>query len=142
MKDNQLTDLLSDTNAQEELNANLQARLEKLEHDNQETHRLAEQRVILAELKVEAMRANMVDLDGLRFLDLKQVHLDDDGSVTGGAELITRLRSAKPWLFVAPSSSSIAKVPLSSPARQKLAKDMSDEEYRIARASLIKRTAL
>jgi hypothetical protein len=137
-----LTELLSDTDTQEEPDGGLRARLDKLERDSQENRRQTEQRVILAELKVEALRANMVDLDGLQFLDLSQIHLDDDGEVFGGTELISRLKRAKPWLFSAPSSSSVAKVPPSSPNRQKLAKDMSDEEYRIARANIIRHSTL
>jgi hypothetical protein len=142
MKENQLTELQSDTGAQEDVAESLRARLDKLERESQENHRLTEQRVILAELKVEAMHANMIDLDGLQFLDLTQVHLSGDGGVAGGTELISRLKRAKPWLFSTPSSSSMANVPLSSPTRQKLAKDMSDEEYRIARSSIIRRSFL
>jgi len=82
----------------------------------------------------------MIDLDGLQFLDMKRAHLAEDGSVADGAELINQLKHAKPWLFATPSSSSVAKVPLSSPNRQKLAKDMSDAEYRVARANIIKRS--
>ncbi len=142
MKDNQLTEPPTDTDAQEDPDAALRARLDKLERDNQENRLLNEKRVVLAELKVEAMRANMIDLDGLQFLDMKQVHLDENGGVSDGAELIGRLQRAKPWLFANPSSSSIAKVPPSGPARQRLAKEMSDEEYRIARANIVKRSVL
>jgi hypothetical protein len=142
MKDNQLTEVPTDTDAQEDPDVSLRARLDKLERDSQENRRLTDKRVILAELRVEAMRANMIDLDGLQFLDMSQVHLGENDGVAEGAELISRLKSAKPWLFAAPSSSSIARVPSSGPTRQKLAKDMSDEEYRIARANIIKRSAL
>jgi hypothetical protein len=142
MKENQLTELPSKTDAQEELDDGLLARLDRLEHDSQENRRQTEQRVIFAELKVEAMHAGMIDLDGLQFLDMTQVHLGEDGGIAGGSELINRLKRTKPWLFAAPSSSSIAKVPPSSPARQKLARDMSDEEYRTARANIIRRSAL
>jgi hypothetical protein len=126
----------------EDLNDSLRARLDKLEHDSQESRRQTDRRVLLAELKVEAMHADMIDLDGLRFLDMTQIHLGEDDSVIGGTELISKLKRAKPWLFSTPSSSSVAKVPPSSPTRQKLAKDMSDEEYRIARANIIKRSVL
>lgn len=141
MKANQLTDVPTVTEVQEDADADLRARLEKLERDSQENRRLNEKRVVLAELKVEAMRANMIDLDGLQFLDMNQVRLNEDGSVDDGAELIARLKRTKPWLFATPSSSSIARVPPSAPTRQKLAKDMSDDEYRIARANIIKRSS-
>jgi hypothetical protein len=140
MKDNELTDVPTDTDAREDPDADLLTRLDKLERDSQESRRLNEKRVVLAELKVEALRANMIDLDGLQFLDMSQVRLSEDGGVADGAELIGRLKRAKPWLFATPSSSSIAKVPPSAPARQRLAKDMSDAEYRIARANIVKRS--
>jgi hypothetical protein len=142
MKDNQLGEVPTDTDAQEDPDADLRMRLAKLELDSQENRRLNEKRMVISELKVEALRANMIDLDGLQFLDMSQVHLDDDGGVADGADIIGRLKRAKPWLFATPSSSSIAKVPPSVPARQKLAREMSDEEYRIARANIIKRSRL
>jgi hypothetical protein len=120
----------------------LRARLDKLENETRLNQRLNEQRVILAELKVEAMRAGIVDLDGLKFVNTSEVHLDEDGNVDGGSELINQLKRAKPWLFASPWSSSVARVPSSKPARQKLAKDMSDVEYRAARANMIKHSAL
>ena len=137
-----MSDVLTATDAQEDPDTDLRARLDKLERESQENRRLNEKRVVVAELRVEAMRANMIDLDGLQFLDVSQVRLDEDGSVVDGAELIARLKRTKPWLFATPSSSSIAKVPPSGPTRQKLAKDMSDEEYRIARANIIRRSGL
>ena len=137
-----MSETLPETSTQESVEGGLQAQLDKLERESQESHRRDEQRVIHAELKVEAMRADMIDLDGLRFLDMTQIHLDDHGNLPEGTDLIKRLKRAKPWLFASASSSSVAKVPLSSPARQKLAKDMSDDEYRVARANIIKRTAL
>lgn len=140
MKEDQLTEPQTDSVIPEDSADGLRARLARLEQESHESIRRTEQRVILAELKIEAMRANMIDLDGLQFLDMTQVHLDSDGSLSDGATLITQLKRAKPWLFAAPSSSSVAKVPLSSPVRQKLAKDMSDAEYRVARENIIKRT--
>ena len=48
-------------------------RLDNLERQAEAARKTNEQRVILAEMKVEAMRAGMVDLDGLQFLDLGSV---------------------------------------------------------------------
>ena len=117
----------------------LQERVNGLESENQQILRQTEQRVILAELKVEAIRAGIVDLDGLTFLDLSRTHLDEHGVLAEGASLIMQLKRAKPWLFVA-SSSSTAHVPLSKPGGQKLATEMTAEEYRIARANIIRRS--
>jgi hypothetical protein len=142
MKDTPLTEPPSDTEFKEDPTDDLRVRIDKLESDGKETYRRTERRIILAELKVEALRAGMIDLDGLTFVDLTKVHLEEDGDVAGGAELIGQLKHSKPWLFAQPSSSSVARVPSSSPVRQKLATEMTNEEYRIARANIIKRSAL
>jgi len=143
MEETELSDVATDTDEQVEPDGgSLQSRLDKLERESREHRQLTEKRVILAELKVEAMRANMIDLDGLQFLDLSQIQLSEDGGLAESAEIIGRLKRAKPWLFATPSSSSIAKVPPSGPVRQKLAKDMSEEEYRVARANIIRRSGL
>src|ERR1700677_1059566 len=141
MKDNQVTEPISDADTQEEVDDDLRDKIKMLEEANKEDRRLTEQRVILAELKVEAMRAGIVDLDGLKFLDITELRLEEDGDIAGAPELISQLKRSKPWLFLAPSSSSVARVPPSRPTRQKLAKDMTDAEYRIARANIIKRSA-
>jgi len=137
-KDNKLSDSAHNLGMNEASEDELRSRLERLERETLEDRRLSEQRVILAELKVEAIRAGIVDLDGLKFLDVSRVQLEEDGGVPGSVELINQLKRIKPWLFGAPSSSSTAKVPPSRSARQKLATDMTDEEYRVARANIIK----
>jgi hypothetical protein len=141
MKDNQVTEQISDVDTHDESDDDLREKIRQLEETHNEERQLADRRVILAELKVEAMRAGMIDMDGLTFLDTAEIRLNEDGGIAGGPELINQLKRAKPWLFLAPSSSSVAKVPPSRPARQKLAKDMTDAEYRIARANIIKRSA-
>jgi hypothetical protein len=137
-----LTDAISDIETPDDAEGVLRARVDRLEHESEEHRQRSELRVIRAEMKVEAMRAGMIDLDGLQFLDMTQIHLDDDGSAKDGPELISQLKRAKPWLFAVPTSSSVANVPPSKPARQKLATQMTDDEYRIARANIIRRSAL
>src|ERR1041384_4262491 len=83
MKENQLTELQSDVALPDDSTDDLRGRLERLEQESQEHIRRTEQRAILAELKIEAMRANMIDLDGLQFLDMTKVHLDSDGGSSG-----------------------------------------------------------
>ena len=141
MKDNELTDPTSDPEATEALIETLNARLDRLEREGQEVRLHTEQRIILSELKGEAIRAGMVDLDGMTFLDITKVHLDDNGNLAGGVELINQMKRSKPWLFSAPSSSSIAKVPPSRPTRQKMATEMTDDEYKRARADIIRRSS-
>ncbi len=64
----------------------------------------ANERIIRAELKAEAIKAGMVDLDGLKLADLTTVKLDDKGEVAGAAEMMKALKEAKPYLFGQPAS--------------------------------------
>jgi hypothetical protein len=118
--------------------AELRARAETAERRLGEIEQEVRARVVRAELKVEAVRAGIVDLDGLKLLDLKSVELTPDGELANAAELMAQLRRAKPWLFGGASSSSPASPPPAQPPRQKLATDMTDDEYRAARAAILK----
>jgi hypothetical protein len=118
--------------------AELRARAEALEHRLEETEREARSRLARAELMVEAVRAGMVDLDGLKLLDFDQVQYNSNGDIENAAHLMTQFRRAKPWLFSGTSSSSPANAPPAQPQRQKLATEMGDKEYRAARAALLK----
>jgi hypothetical protein len=118
--------------------AELRARAEAAERRLGEIEQEARARIVRAELKVEAVRAGIVDLDGLKLLDLKSVELTPDGELANAAELMAQLRRAKPWLFGGASSSSPASPPPAQPPRQKLATDMTDDEYRAARAAILK----
>ncbi len=86
-----------------------------------------------AELKAEAVRHGMVDLDGLKLIDTDGLTLTDNGEVAGAAGAMARLKRSKPWLFGSPNSSSSAAPPPSAPPRQKTALEMNDDEYRRAR---------
>ena len=103
--------------------AELRARADALEHRLAETEQDARSRLVHAELKL---------------LDLEQVQLNSDGEIENAAHLMAQLRRAKPWLFGGTSSSSPANAPPAQPQRQKLATEMSDKEYRAARAALLK----
>jgi hypothetical protein len=96
-------------------------------------------RLIAASLRTEAVRAGMIDLDGLKLVDLSQASLDEGDSIVGGRKIMAELRRTKPWLFGAPSTSSAAVAPTSLPVRQKTAMDMTDEEYATARFTVTKR---
>ncbi len=95
-------------------------------------------RLIAANLRTEAVRAGMVDLDGLKLVDLSGVDLDENDKVIDGGKLMADLRRAKPWLFGRASSSSAAVAPVSKPIKQKSAMEMSDEEYAAAKTAVTK----
>ncbi len=95
-------------------------------------------RLIAANLRTEAVRAGMIDLDGLKLIDLSDVRLDANDMIVEGRKIMTDLRRAKPSLFGAPSTSSAAVPPMSQPIRLKTAMDMTDEEYSAARTAVTK----
>ena len=114
-------------------------RVPELERKLAELEQSAKARLVRAELKVEAIRAGMVDLDGLKLVDLDQVQIGKDGEVEGAAALMRTLRVQKPWLFGAANSSSAATPPQQQPPAAKQAREMSHEEWQSARRDLIKR---
>ena len=95
-------------------------------------------RLVIANLRTEAVRAGMIDLDGLKMIDTTSVRLGDDDMVIGGRGLMDELRRSKPWLFGVASSSSAAAVPASQPVRQKTVLEMTDDEYAAARNAVTK----
>jgi hypothetical protein len=97
-------------------------------------------RLILARIQTEAVKAGMIDLDGLKLADLSAVTLRPDDKLIGAKEAMESLRRSKPWLFgTTLSSSSAAAAPPSQSARPRSAMEMTDEEYIAARAALINR---
>ena len=143
MEDSPLTDDGSETAASDEETASLRTRVTQLEDEKEALHQQVEQRVIAAEMKVEALRAGMIDLDGLKFIDLAPIRLGDDGTLVGGPPLIQHLKAMKPWLFAtSSSSSSAAKAPPSKMTRVKNATEMTDVEYKAARAEILRRAAI
>jgi hypothetical protein len=95
-------------------------------------------RLIAANLRTEAVRAGMIDLDGLKLIDLSGVRLDDNDKIVDGRKVMADLRRDKPWLFGTASTSSPADPPSSQPVQQRAAMDMTDEEYAVARAAVTK----
>jgi hypothetical protein len=114
------------------LQAALEQRLAALEAQMRE-------RLMRAELKAHAVRAGMVDLDGLKLVDTTSLTLDDRDEVVGAETLMATLRRAKPWLFGAASSSSAASAPPAQPPRAKLATEMTDAEWQASKAELLRR---
>jgi hypothetical protein len=115
------------------------ARAAALERRIAELEAAVNARVIRAELKAEAVRHGMVDLDGLKLVDPAAVSVDDAGEVRGAATVMRELKRAKPWLFGGSSTSSTAAPPPAQAPKARTAKEMSYDEWRAARADLIKR---
>lgn len=97
----------------------------------------ANDRIVRAELKAHAIKAGMIDLDGLKLADLSSVKLDDKGEVVGAEALMESLKKSKPYLFGTQSSSTKAgDPPPPSSGGKKSALEMSDEEYRKSRRNI------
>lgn len=102
-----------------------------------EAHTAAEQRVIRAELKAEALKAGMVDLDGLKLADLSKVKINEACEVEGADALMEELKKAKPYLFSGNQHSSTpGNPPNPTPPVAKKATEMSAEEYAAARSKI------
>jgi hypothetical protein len=93
----------------------------------------ADQRIIRAELKAAALKAGMVDLDGLKLADLTKVKMNDKGEIEGADALMDEMKKAKPYLFGTVSTSSTHTAPPADKNTPKLAKDMTSEEYAAAK---------
>ena len=91
----------------------------------------ADQRIIRAELKAEALKAGMIDLDGLKLADLSKVKLNDKGEVEGAEQMMQALKESKPYLFrEATNTSSSQKKPDPKDDKVKTAKEMTDAEWK------------
>ena len=102
-----------------------------------ELSKSANDRVLRAELKASALKAGMVDLDGLKLADLSKVKLNDAGEVEGADALMEELKKAKPYLFGATkTTSSDVKPPARKDNEPKKATDMTKEEYAAERQKI------
>lgn len=99
----------------------------------------ADSRIIRAELKAAALKAGMIDLDGLKLADLSKVALKDDGTLEGADALMEGLKKDKPYLFGQPATTSHpGKAPDPNPPTPKKATEMSADEYAAAKAAALK----
>jgi len=117
----------------------MQAHADRLQEALEARTRASAALLVQAELKLEAMRAGMIDLDGLKMIDPDEIKLGPEGEALGLAALMSKMRRDKPWLFGASTSSSATAAPSSAPPRRKLATEMSLDEWRAARAELLRR---
>lgn len=88
-------------------------------------------RYIRAELKAEALKAGLVDVDALKMFDTSSIEIDDNGDVIGVSELVEEMRMSKPYAFstTAKDTTTDKKTPDSSKVDSKSALDMSDDEF-------------
>ena len=79
------------------------ARIEKADEEAnskiESARKSADEWIVRAELAIAAVKAGMVDLDGLKLADLSKVTLEADGTVKGADELMAQLKKEKPYLF-------------------------------------------
>ncbi len=117
--------------ATEEAEARVKKASEEAEGKIKEVHTASEQRIIRAEMKAAAIKAGMVDLDGLKLADLSKIKLNEQGEVEGAEALMEEMKKAKPYLFQAGSSTSHAgdPPPKKKDDKAKTAKDMTDAEW-------------
>jgi len=128
------------TEQTDNLDENWQARAEMAEAALAAAQAQAQAKLVRAELKAEAIRAGMIDLDGLKLLDLADVQLTEAGELAEPKAIFAKLKRSKPWLFGGGASSSAAvHVPKPEPPRPRQASEMRHEEWLAARAALIKR---
>jgi hypothetical protein len=117
----------------------LKARAATLEEKIRSLSEQARTNLVMAELKAEAVRAGMVDLDALKLLDSSSLAIGAQGEIAGAAALMDRFRRQKPWLFGQTSTTTTAVPPPQQPPRMKQATEMTRDEYRAARAAILRR---
>lgn len=96
-------------------------------------------RLIQSELKSLAIRAGIVDIDGLKLLDTTSLTVNEQGDIEGAERLLASLKRGKPWLFHGSSSSTPASAPPVTPPVARRATQMTHEEWQAARSDLIRR---
>ena len=95
-------------------------------------------KLVQAELRAAALKAGMIDLDCVKLVDLSKVAFSPAGEIADAAKVIAGMRAVKPWLFGG-SSSSVAVAPMAAEPSERPAMQMSTEEWRAARAALLRR---
>ena len=94
-----------------------------------EAEQRANARIIKAEMKAIAVKAGIVDIDGLALADLSGVKFNDKGEIEGAEAAIEALKKAKPYLF-AQTTSSTTQPPKGGKQETKSARDLSDADLR------------
>ena len=98
----------------------------------------ANTRLVYAELKNQALRSGMIDLDLLKLIDTSGLKPDVNGDVPGAAEAMSHLQRDKPWMFAHSSSRQASIPPAAEPAKTRNAMTMTRAEWQAAREKLIR----
>lgn len=99
---------------------------------------VAHARLVHAELKAHAIGAGIIDLDCLKMLDMTALQLDEQGNLPQAKPALDALKRDKPWLFAKPNSSHPAPPPAPEPPKTRMAKDMTESEWKSARERLLR----
>jgi hypothetical protein len=90
----------------------------------------AKARSMMADLKVAAKDAGMVDLDGLKLLSTDDLKVSDEGDVENAVEVLAKLKEAKPYLFGNQQNTSNPNPPPKpQPTGDKKGMEMTAEEW-------------
>ena len=123
--------------AQEKAEADIKAATEKATADIAAAKEAANGTILQSELRAAAVKAGMVDLDGLKLADLSKVKLKDDGTVEGADALFEDMKKGKPYLFgKTGNSGNPNNAPNPNPPTAKKATEMTDAEYAAARGAI------
>lgn len=92
---------------------------------------VVDKRMIRGELKTEALRAGLVDVDALKMFDTSGLQVSEDGDVEGIGALVTAMKKKKPYLFkenVADTSVNSG-TPAQKGAKPKSVRNLKKEDY-------------
>lgn len=134
-----MSDLIPDETPPQEMLEALRRQTDALQQELETLRGKARHNAMMADLRVAAVKAGMIDLDGIKLLDLTTVRTTDEGEIPDASQVMASLKHTKPWLFGSWSTSSPKEAPPSQPLQQKQAMEMSDDEYQAARALILKR---
>ncbi len=97
--------------------------------------------IMVAKLEAHAIKAGIVDVDGIKLADLSKISVDENNKLIGGEELIEELKKTKPYLFlkVGASSTYAKETPKPSDAKPFNAMSATPEEYKKHRELMMRK---
>ena len=107
--------------------ATLQERLDQANH-----------RLVQSELRNQAIRAGMIDLDLLKLIDMSALKPNGNGEIPEAIEALSKLQREKPWMFANSSSSQPTPAPMPEPVKMRNAMTMTRGEWQAARERLLR----